>query len=333
MNVADPPFTRAEYRAWLAMQPDSEISPWERTSETFIVPEFYTHWLRSQPDDVVLVYLGQKSSVFYHPALCEIDVRMRGLPNIVEDREGLFCGLCSFCGRGFYREDLLSVCRHFTEDGSCRSGFTPDRTCVCGETFDCLSRASKHRIQQNCLASRIRREAMKKARTEELKRLLCEPCGHQSYTAKEHTTHCGTKQHHRKTNPTEFDCAECSLHFEFKSELARHLTSKAHQPKEDPLRCDVCAVTFRCPAETARHMAGKQHLYKADPARRPTLTCTLCGITRPSHAQYRAHLQTAKHQAKVQAMSEDPSSPDDADASDSPDRQSPSPVHSPPLAC
>jgi len=284
-------------------------------------PNEYADWMQTQSDAVVLTYSNHRDSHIRIASRIDIDRRMLLLPHIAEDWEGLFCGRCDYCGTGFSREDLLRVPLHFTETGSCRSGFTPDRTCVCGETFDCVSRASKHRIQQACLATRIRREAIKKKREEELKRLFCEPCTHQSYTAKEHEKHCTTKHHHKRTHRDEFDCVECKLHFEFKSELTRHLTSKAHQPPPEVLHCDVCDVSFRCPKEKARHMEGKQHLYKADPARRPTLTCELCGITRPSHGQYLAHLETAKHRKKAQAMSEDPSSPDDADASGSPDTQ------------
>jgi hypothetical protein len=278
----------------------------------------YADWMRTQSDAAVVTYARHPDSIVWVPARIEAERRLLALPHIVEDWEGLFSARCDFCGHGFSREDLLRAPLHFTEDGSCRSGFTPDRTCVCGETFETLSRANKHRIQQACLATRIRREAMKKARQEELKRLHCGPCAHQSYTAKEHETHCGTKHHHRRTHRDEFDCKECGLHFEFKSELTRHLTSKAHQPKEDPLHCDVCNVDFRCPKEKARHMEGKQHLYKADPTRRPTLTCELCGVTRPSHGQYLAHLATAKHLKRVSASSPDeatdPVSPDDATA-------------------
>lgn len=282
----------------------------------------YGSWMQTQSDAVVLTYCNHRDSHLRVSALIDIDRRMLLLPHIVDDTEGLFCGRCDYCGFGFSRDDLLRVPLHFTETGSCRSGFTSDRTCVCGETFDCLSRASKHRIQQACLATRIRREAIKTKREAELKQLYCEPCTHQSYTAKEHEKHCNTKHHHKRTHRDEFDCVECKLHFEFKSELTRHLASKAHQPPPEVLHCDVCDVSFRCPKEKARHMEGKQHLYKADPARRPTLTCELCGITRPSHGQYLAHLETAKHRKKVaQAMSEDPSSPDDADASGSLDTQ------------
>jgi hypothetical protein len=281
-------------------------------------PNEYADWFQTQSDVAVVTYARHPDSTVWVPARIEIDRRFLLLPHIVDDWEGLFCARCDFCGHGFSREDLLRAPLHFTEDGSCRSGFTSDRTCVCGETFDSLSRANKHRIQEACLATRIRREANKKKRQEELKRLFCEPCAHQSYTAKEHEKHCSTKHHHRMTHRDEFDCKECDLHFEFKSELTRHLTSKAHQPEPEVLRCDVCDVNFRCPKEKARHMEGKQHLYKAEPTRRPTLTCELCGITRPSHGQYLAHLATAKHRKKAaQATSEDPSSPDDEDASDS----------------
>ena len=245
----------------------------------------------------------------------ELDRRILLLPNIIEDPEGCSKGLCAFCGQGFQRDQMNVASRHFTEDGSCRSGFTPDRTCVCGETFETTREASKHRIQHACLATRIRRAGIKKAREEELKRLFCEPCSHQSHTARDHEAHCKTKHHHKATNPTEFDCVACGLHFEFKSTLDRHLQSKAHQPKVDPLHCEVCNVSFRCSAEKARHEAGKLHLYKTDPSARPSLTCELCGITRPSLAQFQDHLKTAKHRKKeAQATSEDPSSPDDADA-------------------
>ena len=275
-------------------------------------PNEYAPWLITQPDEAVVTYAHHRDHYLRIAARVEVDRRMVLRPHIVEDREGLFCGLCDFCGQGFSRDELMTLSTHFTETG-CLSGFTADRTCECGEPFDCLSRASKHRIQKDCRRTRLRREAYKVKRQEELKQLYCEPCAHQSYDAKQYAKHCDTKHHHKRTHRDEFDCKECGLHFEFKSELTRHLASKAHQPEPEVLRCDVCAVDFRCPAEKARHLAGKQHLYKADPSKRPTLTCELCGITRPSHAQYLAHLQTAKHRKTAEAT-EDPSSPDDATA-------------------
>lgn len=276
-------------------------------------PDAYPDWLLTQTDEAVLTYTHHPDSYFRVHAKLEMDRRMLALPHIVEDREGLFCGLCDYCGRGFDREDFFSIPKHFTETG-CLSGFTADRTCECGETFDCLSRASKHRIQHACRQTRLRREAMKIKRQEELKQLYCEPCQHQSFDAKQYAKHCASKHHHKTTHPDEFDCKDCGLHFKFKSELDRHLQSKAHQPEPESLRCDICAVDFRCKSERDRHLAGKQHLYKADPSRRPILTCEICGITRPSHGQYLEHLQTTKHKKKAAACLEDPSSPDDADA-------------------
>ena len=276
-------------------------------------PDAYPDWLLTQPDAAVLTYARHTDIYLRVSARIEVDRRILTLPHIVEDVEGLTSGLCDYCGRGFAREDFLSIHLHFNDDGTCRNGFTADRTCECGETFDCLSRASKHRIQHNCRQTRLRREAMKAKRQEELKQLYCEPCKHQSYDAKQYAKHCETKHHHKTTHRDEFDCKECGLHFEFKSQLDRHLASKAHRPEPEVLRCDVCKVDFRCPKEKARHLAGKQHIYKADPSKRPTLTCEVCGITRPSHGQYLAHLETAKHRKAVACL-EDPSSPDDADA-------------------
>ena len=284
-------------------------------------PDAYEDWLLTQSDEAVLTYTRHSEMYLRMSARIDIDRRILLLPHIVEDREGLASGLCEYCGQPFHRDDLLSIPKHFNVDGTCKNGFTADRICECGESFDCLSRASKHRIQHNCRQTRLRREAMKKKRQEELKQLYCEPCKHQSYDAKQYAKHCETKHHHKVTHPDEFDCKECSLHFKFKSELDRHLQSKAHQPEPESLRCDVCKVDFRCPKEKARHMAGKLHLYKADPSKRPTLTCEVCGITRPSHGQYLAHLETTKHKKKAAACLEDPSSPDDADASDCPDTQ------------
>ena len=277
-------------------------------------PDAYDAWVKTQSDEAVLTYAHHHEMYLRVSARIEIDRRMLLLPHIVEDVEGLFCGLCAYCGRGFSRDEFFTVHKHFAEDGTCQNGFTADRTCECGETFDSLSRASKHRIQHACRQTRLRREAMKKKRQEELKQLYCEPCQHQSFDAKQYAKHCETKHHHKRTHRDEFDCKECGLHFEFKSQLDRHLQSKAHQPEPEVLRCDLCNVDFRCKAERDRHLAGKQHLYKADPSKRPTLTCELCGITRPSHGQYLAHLETTKHKKKVQACLEDPSSPDDADA-------------------
>ena len=295
-------------------------------------PPSTEHYFKDKPLDEVLAWDQCPYTYVKMASRSEIDRRILLLPNIVSDPEGCFKGLCAFCGEGFMRDHITSIPRHFNEDGSCRSGFTSDHTCVCGETFETTSRASKHRIQHDCLRTRIRRAAIKKARDEELKRLFCEPCKHQSHTAKEHEAHCKTKHHHRTTNPTEFDCADCGLHFEFKSELDRHLKTKSHT--KTSLTCEPCGVTCRCKSEYDRHCAGKVHRYTVNPSDRPNLTCELCGITRPSAAQYQAHLATAKHRKKeAEARSEDPSSPDDADASGSPDTPAPVPTHSPPPVC
>jgi len=249
------------------------------------------------------------------------------LPNVVEDTDGCGTPACAFCGQRLNFGSLATYATHFNSDGTCKNGFTRDYTCVpCGRVFESLSRSHKHYIKSNCLDAQ-----------REKARRTCETCRHTSLTLNDHAKHLASKSHHKATHPDEFKCTDCDLHFHFKSELDRHLQTKAHTTPEVPsLTCVPCGLTCRSTSEYERHCAGKVHRYKANPTERPNLTCTLCGITRPSAAQYQAHLATAKHrkkEAEQQGTLEDPSSPDDADASGSPDRQSPVPAHSPPLAC
>jgi hypothetical protein len=304
MNAADPPCFAAHIREFYAAMD---------------VPQ-------------VLTYTTHAVSWVRMEAKIDIDRRILLIPNVVEDPEGLTAGLCAFCGFGFPRDWVLSIPYHFTPTG-CKNGFSPDKTCSCGATFETTREASKHRIQYDCLGKQRR----KQARIEELKRLHCAACKHQAYTTKDFDAHCATKSHHKATHPDEFKCTDCDIHFHYKSELDRHLQTKAHTTPEVPsLTCVPCGLTCRSKSEYDRHCAGKVHRYKANPTERPNLTCTLCGITRPSAAQYQAHLATAKHrkkEAEQQGTLEDPSSPDDEDAWGSPDRQSPVPDHSPPLAC
>lgn len=285
--------------------------------------------------ETLLTYTGHQVSWVRIDAKMEVDRRVLALPNIVEDAEGLTAGLCSFCGRGFPRDTILLIPNHFNSDGTCKNGFTADHRCPCGVSFETTREASKHRIQYDCLHRLARIEANKARRAEELKRLRCEPCTHQFHSQKDYDAHLGSKAHHKATHPDEFYCKDCDVRCTYKSEFARHLESVQHLKTQTPVSytCEPCGVKCRCKAEYDRHCAGKFHRYTVNPTERPNLTCEVCGITRPSLAQYQAHLLTAKHQKKVAETQEDPHSPDDGDAEDSPDTQSPSPTHSPPQVC
>ena len=281
---------------------DPPCSP-DKTSEYFASME--------TPD--LLTYIRHEVSWVRIDAKTELDNRVLRLPNIIEDAEGLSAGLCAFCGKGFSRDSLLTIPDHFNADGTCKNGFTADHTCSCGATFETTREASKHRIQHDCLHRLRRIEANKARRAEELKRLYCEPCKHQCFAQKDYDAHLATKAHHKATHPDEFYCKDCDLRFTYKSEFDRHLQTKAHTRLN--LTCEPCGLTCRSKSEYDRHCAGKFHRYKVNPESRPNLTCELCGITRPSLAQFQDHLKTAKHQKRVQASQEDPSSPVDEDAS------------------
>jgi hypothetical protein len=248
-------------------------------------------------------------------------------PNIVEDTQGCGIPACAFCGDVLYYGTLDAYASyHFNSDGTCKNGFTKDYTCVpCGRQFESLRLACKHRVNVQCLQAQRDKQ-----------RRYCEPCSHQSHTHQDHARHLASKTHHKTTHPDEFVCKDCDVRCAYKSEFTRHLKSAQHLKTQAPVSytCEPCGVTCRCKTEYDRHCAGKFHRYKVNPSDRPTLTCELCGITRPSAAQYQTHLQTAKHRKKeAEARSEDPSSPDDEDASGSPDTQGPVPTHSPPPVC
>ena len=64
-------------------------------------------------------------------------------------------------------------------------------------------------------------------------------------------------------------------------------------------RCEVCNVGFRCKKEEELHMNGLVHKYKVKP--KEINNCKLCGTTTDmTPAQYQAHIQTKKHQKKVE---------------------------------
>lgn len=287
--------------------------------------------LMSLPLDEVLDQTTSKETYIRIDAKCELRRRILLVPGMMDDVvRGVADAICAQCGQGFDGREIKSAMAHIGANGICRNGFKADRQCDCGKTFDTITEANNHRIRLGCLFYRLAKEKERKA-------LYCEPCAYQAPDKKALADHLKTKAHHKATHPDEFLCVPCDHRSRCKTEHEAHLASKSHKQVVEPvvLRCEVCAVNFRCKAEQDRHLAGKQHLYKADPAKRPTLTCELCGITRPSQAQYQAHLATAKHRKKAgqQACLEDPSSPDDADASGSLDRQPPSPTRWPPLVC
>ena len=265
----------------------------------------------------------------------ELIRRMQALPDVVPVPHTDEVGRCGFCGTWFRFDGIRVLIAHTTHGrrtGVCPHGFTPEHKCDCGRTFESVDRAEKHMVfTGSCLHVRLKRE-------KELKALYCEPCGHQTHTKKDFAKHCATKAHHKVTNPDEFLCVPCEHRSRCATEHQAHLQSKGHRTivEAGSLTCEPCGIVCRGKYEYDRHCEGKQHRFKTDPSARPTLTCTLCGITRPSQAQYQAHLQTAKHrkkEAEQQACPEDPVSPDDEDASGSPDTRAPSPAHSPPLAC
>lgn len=277
-----------------------------------------TEYFASLETPELLIYIHHTEAWVRNPAKTEVDGRILRLPNIVEDPQGLTAGLCAFCGKGFPRDTILAIPSHFNSDGTCKNGFTADHTCSCGASFETTREASKHRVRYDCLHRLQRIEANKARRAEELKRLYCTPCAHQCLTQKEFDAHLESKAHHKATHPDEFSCTDCGVRYTYKSEFQRHLASAQHTKPQTPVSytCEPCGVSCRCKAEYDRHCAGKFHRYKVNPTDRPNLTCELCGITRPSLAQYQAHLATAKHRKReAAAMSEDPSSPDDADAS------------------
>jgi len=260
----------------------------------------------------------------------EVIRRIQEIPNVVPAAHTDDVFRCGYCGMWFAAHCIRSLRTHLSyAPGTCANGFTPDHKCDCGKTFESVDRAETHYINTgSCLRARLEREKERKAR-------FCEPCQHQSIDKKAFAKHCSTKAHHKAIHPDEFYCQPCDHRSRCTTEHQAHLASKSHKQGVEPvvLRCEVCDVICQSKSHYDRHMAGKQHLYKAEPSKRPTLTCDLCGITRPSQAQYQAHLATSKHRKKASACLEDPRSPDDEDASDSPDTQAPSPVHSPPPVC
>lgn len=254
--------------------------------------------------------------------------RRLAYPNVVEDTDGRGDPACAFCGdiRLYTASSPIDPVAHFNADGTCKNGFTKDYKCLpCGRQFESLRLAHKHRVYTQCLEGQ-----------RDKARRTCETCNHTSLTLNDHAKHLATKSHHKATHPDEFKCTDCDLHFHFKSEFDRHMKTKAHATPEVPsLTCVPCGVVCESKSHYDRHCAGKVHRYKANPTERPNLTCALCGITRPSLAQFQDHLKTAKHRKKEAEgeATEDPSSPDDGDASGSPDTPAPVPAHSPPPVC
>lgn len=66
-------------------------------------------------------------------------------------------------------------------------------------------------------------------------------------------------------------------------------------------RCDVCNVGFRCKSEEEIHMNGLVHQYKVKP--KQINNCKVCNTTTDmTPAQYQAHIQTKKHQKRIQVI-------------------------------